>query len=218
MQENKPPKKTIQRGKFSVSRSFYRRNSSHQGKTSSHASDSLRVRFVLPEENVGQEDKTTSKDLIALPTLPSICEFIMFSNNQLTTQPQKQLWPLTKLPPMYSSDTRQRGNTANNTGVTINSTNHGLTVHKKALANKGPVTCSKKDIRIDIKGKLPEDYRDPTIKETKRRIWDWLRESEHHQPAYMRRANTFRKTMESDKSDDTQRQTFHQKSTLTQRI
>lgn len=216
MQENKPPKKTIQRGKFSVSRSFSRKNGGHQSETSSHVSNSLRDRFALPEKHSEQADETTNKAMIALPNLPSICEFIMFSNNRPTTQPAKQLWPLTKLPPMYGGNTRQR-NTANNMRVTINSANYGLTEHKKALANKGPVTCSKKDIRMEIKGKLPEDYRNPTIKETEKRIWDWLSESEEHQPAYMRRAYTFRKNMESNQSDDTQRQIFQQKSTLAQK-
>lgn len=195
------------------------KNGDIPSKSSPNATKSLRVQFLLPEEHLEQVDKTTSKEMIALPTLPSICEFTMFSNNRQATQPDQQvpqLRPLTKLPPMYSGNTRLR-NAEKNLAINIDS-DCGLTTHKKALPNKGPVTCTKQDIRMEINCKLPEDYRDPTYKETKRRIWEWLSESEEHQPAYMRRANTFRKTVNLDKSADTQRQTFQQTSTLTQRI
>lgn len=179
----------------------------------------LRVRFALPEADLEQvETRTTSKEIIAFPTLPSICEFTMFSSNRpLTKSARKvsQIRPLTKLPPMSSN--------ASGGSVTIkNSVASGLTVHKEntglAENKAGPVTCTRQDLRIEVKCKLPEEYRDPTHKETKKRIWDWLRQSEAHQPTYLRRANAFSKTVNLDKSSGTQYVKTLQQASLTEMI
>ena len=206
MRESKRPKKTRQIGE--------KLESVHSGPCDkkeverSTNEKPVRVRFVLPEENFEQADNTTSKELIALPTLPSICEFTMFSSDRMATKPEKKAphaGLLTKLPPMHANNSK------------INAKADGLATNKKLVTNKGPVTCTKQDIRMEINGKLPEDYRDPTYKETKKRIWDWLKQSEEHQPAYLRRAKAFGKTVRVD-TTDTQYQTFSQRKTLTQRI
>lgn len=177
----------------------------------------LRVRFALPERDLEQaETHNTRKKIIAFPTLPSICEFTMFSNNRPLTKPEKvsQIRPLAKLPPMYSN--ARGGSIAIKNGAAS-----GLTTHKETaglVANKGPVICTKQDLRMEIKCKLPEEYRDPTYKETKKRIWDWLRQSEAHQPTYLRRANAFRKTVNLDKSSGTQYVKTLQQTSLTERI
>ena len=179
----------------------------------------LRVRFASPETDLEQvETRTTSKEIIAFPTLPSICEFTMFSSNRPLTESAKkwsQFRPLTKLPPMSN---RTRGG-----NITIkNGAASGLIRHKEnagLVENKaGPVICTKQDLRIEVKCKLPEEYRDPTHKETKKRIWDWLRQSEEHQPAYLRRANAYRKTVNLDKSSDTEYVKPLQQASLTERI
>lgn len=215
MPQSKLPKKTIQERENFTSYSAPCKNGELQSTESSSNARPLRVRFVLPEGDLEQAENTTSQELIAFPTLPSICEFTMFSSNRQQTKPEKQVTqirPLTKLPPMYNNT--RLGNIEDNLRINNNGGASGLTTHKNALANKGPVTCTKQDIRMEVKCKLPEDYRDPTYKETKKRIWDWLRQSEEHQPAYLRRANAFRKTV---RSADTKCQTFQQTS-LTQRI
>ena len=177
----------------------------------------LRVRFASPETDLEQtETHTTSKEIIALPKLPSICEFTMFSSNRpLTESGEKvsQLRPLTKLPPMHNN-ARIGGIVIKNgaaSGLTTRRENAGL-VEKKA----GPVICTKQDLRMEIKCKLPEEYRDPSYKETKKRIWDWLRQSEEHQPAYLRRANASRKTVNLEKSPGTQCVKTFQKASLTE--
>lgn len=144
----------------------------------------------------------------------------MFTSNSSPTKPEKQvsqIRPLTKLPPMYSN--ARVVSTGDKLEINNGAASGGLTTHKKvASVNKGPVTCTKQDIRMEIKCKLPEDYRDPTYKETKKRIWDWLRQCEEHQPAYLRRANALRKTDNSvNKSSDTEWKTF-QLTSLTERI
>lgn len=177
----------------------------------------LRVRFAPPETDLEQAE-TTSKEIIAFPTLPSICEFTMFSSNRTLTESAKkvsQIRPLTKLPQMSS---RARGG-----NVTIkNGAASSLITHKEnagLVENKaGPVICTKQDLRIEAKCKLPEDYRDPTHKENKKRIWDWLRQSEEHQPAYLRRANAYRKTVNLVKSSGTQYVKTLQQASLTERI
>ena len=88
----------------------------------------LRVRFALPEADLEQvETRTTSKEIIAFPTLPSICEFTMFSSNRPLTESARkvsQIRQLTKLPPMSSN--------ARGGSVTIkNSVASGLTAHKE---------------------------------------------------------------------------------------
>lgn len=208
MRESKLPKKTEQERENFVS-GYSVPCKDQEGETSPNAKP-LRVRFVVPEGTVLEpaDTGTTSKELITLPTLPSICEFAMFSSNRTASKPGKQVSstrPLTKLPPMYTSKSKIDGAT------------DSQATYKKALTGKGPVTCTKQDIRMEIKGKLPEDYRDPTYKETKKRIWDWLRQSEEHQPAYLRRAHALRETVNLDKND-TQYQTFSQQKSLTQRI
>lgn len=220
MPESKLPRNTKQ-GQENTCYSAPSTKGELQSKSASNAKP-LRVRFVLPQGDLEQsESHTTSKEIIALPTLPSICEFTMFSSNRPPTKPEKQvsqIRPLTKLPPMYSN--ARVGGAGDKLG-TNDGDGSGLTTLKKAAtANKGAVTCTKQDIRMEIKCKLPEDYRDPTYKETKKRIWDWLKQCEEQQPTYLRRANAFRKTVNFDKSrssDDTQCKTF-QLTSLTERI
>lgn len=172
----------------------------------------LKVRFVLPEGNLKPADNTANlKELTVSQTLPSICEFTMFSNNQRTSNADKgtpqSARPLTKLPPMFSNNTKL-----------IASASGGLAKHKKAgLDNKGPVKCTTQDIRMEIKCKLPEDYRDPTYKETKKRIWDWLEQSEEHKPAYVRRAHAFSKTVTSNPANMQRKTQSSQQKSLTQR-
>lgn len=179
----------------------------------------LRVRFALPETDLEQvETRATSKEILAFPTLPSICEFTMFSSQRPLTQSARkvsQIRPLIKLPSMSSN--------ARGGNITIkNGAASGLTKHKEnaglAENKAGPVTCTKQDLRIEVKCKLPEEYRDPTHKETKRRIWDWLRQSEAHQPAYLRRANALSKTVNLDKSSGTQYVNILEQASLTERI
>jgi len=217
--ESKLPKKTGQElGNFSFYSTPCAEGDLLQIKQSSNARP-LRVEFALPETDLEQaETRTTSKEIIAFPTLPSICEFTMFSSNQPLTESGKkvsQIRPLTKLPPMYSN--ARGGNIAIKNGAAS-----GLTTHKEdegLVENKaGLVTCTKQDLRIEVKCKLPEEYRDPTYKETKKRIWDWLKQSEAHQPAYLRRANAFRKTVNLDKSSGTQYVKTLQHASLTERI
>lgn len=64
--------------------------------------------------------------------------------------------------------------------VIINFVNYGLIEYKKVLVNKGFVMCFKKDICMEIKGKLFEDYWNFMIKEIEKRIWDWLSELEEY--------------------------------------
>ena len=189
MRDSKRLKKTTQEQEKLVSTSYFDLCEEKEGESSLNAKP-LRVRFILPEENSKEPNHTTNREIITLHTLPSICEFTMFSSNgPPANKPEKQISQartLTKLPPMYSNARLGK----------IDGAATELAANKKAQStNKGPITCTKKDIRMEIKCKLPEDYRDPTYKETKKRIWDWLRQSEDHQPAYMRRANAFRKTV-----------------------
>ena len=172
----------------------------------------LEVKFIVSEENLGQVDNSaTSKELIALPALPSICEFAMFSSNRTAMKPEKQVShvrPLTKLPPVCANNSK------------INRTAGGLATHNRTdmHGSKGPVMCAKQNIQMEIKCKLPEDYKEPTYKETKKRIWDWLKQSEEHKPTYLRRANASVTKRVSLDITDTQYQTFSQQKSLTQRI
>lgn len=95
---------------------------------------------------------------------------------------------------------------------------NGLAANNKASTNKGPVACTKQNIQMEVKCKLPEDYKDPTYRDTKKRIWDWLRQSEEHQPTYLRRANAFKNSLSLDNRTDTQYKNFSQRRTVTQRI
>ena len=217
--ESELTKKTRQeRENFSCNSAPGAEGDSLQIKQSSNARP-LHVQFALPDRDLEQaEIRTTSKEIVAFPTLPSICEFTMFSNNRPLTESGKkvsQIRPLTKLPPMYSN--ARGGNIAIKKGAA-----NGLTTQKEnagLVENKArPVICTKQDLRMEVKCKLPEEYRDPTYKETKKRIWDWLRQSEAHQPAYIRRANAFRKTVNLDKSSGTQYVKTLQQASLTERI
>ena len=204
--ESKLPRKTRQ--ERSEGDSLHIKQSSNAGP--------LRVRFALPETDLEQvESRTTSKEIIAFPTLPSICEFTMFSSNRPLTESAKkvsQIRPLTKLPPM-SSNARGGNKTIKNGAAS------GLKTYKELAENKaGPVTCTKQDLRIEVNCKLPEEYRDPTHKETKKRIWDWLRQSEAQQPAYLRRANAFSQTVNLNKSSGTQYVQTLQHASLTETI
>lgn len=206
MPESKLPKKTEERQEnFICSRT----NGELENNVVSNARQ-LRVRFALPEGDLKQtKTHTANKEIIALPTLPSICEFTTFSRNRSPTKPEKQVSQVrshTRLPPMYSN--ARLGSIGNKQGAN-NGVSSELTTNKKsAKANKGPVSCTKQDIQIEVKCKLPEEYRDPTYKETKKRIWDWLRQCEEHKPAYLRRANAFRKTVNLNESSDIQWKTF----------
>ena len=149
-------------------------------------SQQQQVRFVLPESDMGQVDSIkTSKELLTqLPALPSICEFTIFTSNQVTAQSEKKI---SKLPPVRNKCSKLAGNSQ-----------QSLAAHKKAkLENKSRdlITCTKQNLRIDTKCKLPEEYKEPTLKDTKRRIWEWLRQSEEQKPTYLRRANAQKKTI-----------------------
>ena len=218
--ESKLPKKTRQeRRNISCYSTPCAEGDSLHIKESSNARP-LRVQFALPETDLEQaETHTTSKEIITFPTLPSICEFTMFSSNQPLTEFGKkmsQIRPLTKLPPMYSN-ARGRNIAINNaaaSGLTTKMENVGLAENKAR-----PVICTKQDLRMEVKYKLPEEYREPTYKETKKRIWDWLNQSEAHQPAYLRRANgAFRKTVNLNTSSGTQYEKTVQQASLTERI
>ena len=205
MRENKLPNKTKQPGPKNLVSDCCGPCEDKEGKN-----QRLEVTVIVPEENLGQVDNTaTSKDLITLPALPSICEFAMFSSNRTAMKPDQQVShvrPLTKLPPMYANNSR------------VNGAAGGLaTDNRSEMHNKGPITCAKQNIRMEIQSKLPEDYREPTYKETKKRIWDWLKQSEEHKPTYLRRANALTKRVSLDITD-TQYQTFSQQKSLTQRI
>ena len=176
--------------------------------------NSLRVQLILPENKSKQAQNTcTSKEITTLPTLPSICEFTMFTarnrSSAKTTENQISHGRVfTKLPPMGS----------NLKTVKMDGAANGLAANNKASTNKGPVACTKQNIQMEVKSKLPEDYKDPTYKDTKKRIWDWLRKSEEHQPTYLRRANAFKNALSLDNRTDTQYKTFSQRRTVTQRI
>lgn len=176
--------------------------------------NSLRVQLILPENKSKQAQNTcTSKEITTLPTLPSICEFTMFTarnrSSAKTTENQISHGRVfTKLPPMGS----------NLKTVKMDGATNGLAANNKASTNKGPVACTKQNIQMEVKCKLPEDYKDPTYKDTKKRIWDWLRQSEEHQPTYLRRANAFKNALSLDNRTGTQYKTFSQRRTVTQRI
>lgn len=176
--------------------------------------NSLRVQLILPENKSKQAQNTcTSKEITTLPTLPSICEFTMFTarnrSSAKTTENQiSQGRAFTKLPPMGS----------NLKTVKMDGAANGLAANNKASTNKGPVACTKQNIQMEVKCKLPEDYKDPTYRDTKKRIWDWLRQSEEHQPTYLRRANAFKNALSLDNRTDSQYKTFSQRRTVTQRI
>ena len=209
MPESKLPKKTEGGQENFICYSASRTNGELQSKVVPNASP-LRVRFALPEGDLEQaKTHTANKEIIALPTLPSICEFTTFSRNRSPTKPEKQVSqvrPYTRLPPMYSN--ARLGGIGNKQGANDGASGELTTNKKTAKANKGPVSCTKQDIQIEVKCKLPEDYRDPTYKETKKRIWDWLRQCEEHKPAYLRRADAFRKTVNLNEWSDTQWKTF----------
>ena len=176
--------------------------------------NSLRVQLILPENKSKQAQNTcTSKEITTLPTLPSICEFTMFTarNRSSAKTTEKQISHgrvFTKLPPMGS----------NLKTVKTDGAANGLAANNKASTNKGPVACTKQNIQMEVKCKLPDDYKDPTYRDTEKRIWDWLRKSEEHQPTYLRRANAFKNTLSLDNRTDTQYKTFSQRRTVTHRI
>lgn len=152
-------------------------------------SQQLQVRFVLPEGDMGQVDSIgTSKELLTqLPALPSICEFTIFTSNQVTAKSEKQV---SKLPPVRNKCSKLAGNSQPSSAA-----------QKKAkLENRSreSIMCAKQNLRIDTKCKLPEEYKEPTFKDTRRRIWEWLRQSEEQKPTYLRRANAQKKTIRLD--------------------
>ena len=219
LSESKFPKKTRQeRENFSCYSSPCVEGDSLHIKQSSNVGP-LQVRFALPETDLEQDEThTTSKEIVAFPSLPSICEFTTFSSNRPLTESGEKAsqLPLTKLPQMYSN--ARGGSKAIKNGATSDLTTRKENAGRLVQNRAGPVICTKQDLRMEIKCKLPEEYRDPTYKETKKRIWDWLRQSEAQQPAYLRRANDFRKTVNFDKSSGAQYVKDFQQASLTEKI
>ena len=143
-------------------------------KRKSLSSKGLRVRFLLP-------DNDQNKEVVTLYTLPSVCEFTMFSSNQPAAKPKKQVnQNQTKFPAVNRNT---KGNVEGAATKEIPSS------RKLSTGKNLVIKCAKQDIQMEVKSKLPKDYRNPTPKETRKRIWDWLSESAEYRPTYVCRGN-----------------------------
>lgn len=139
----------------------------------------LRVRFLLPEEtNIEKQEIEVFPDTSELPrsSLPAICEFMIFSqrmNNkkikQKTVLPKQ---PIVRKPTEQSTVKQQR--------------------ESSSIIKLPPATtkCSKQELKIDSNCKMPEDYKEPSQIDTRRRILAWLNEAEKAKPAYRRRMDS----------------------------
>lgn len=178
----------------------------------------LHVTFLLPKSdlrsleqpNDNNNNNTISKELFTqLPTLPSICEFTIFSpNNQVMPKAEKEM---SKLPPVCTKNSKL-----------VRTSQKGLvSTHQRKIRpvdNQRTVRCTRQDLRMETKSKLPEEYKEPTYKDTKKRIWDWLRQSEEQKPSYLRRASVFKKTKRLERGNTHYSYPSEKTESLTQRL
>ncbi|XP_031570205.1 uncharacterized protein LOC116304583 [Actinia tenebrosa] len=169
---------------------FTPRNVQNSPRNTGTAKRKLRVRFVLPEDdNIPRKEIEVFPDATEIPgssSLPAICELMIFSpkmenNNkdnkirQKTTLPKKAVAAIVGKTPRDSKNHQQKESTSSN------------------IVKLPPATpkYSKQELKIDSNCMMPEDYKDPTQGDTRRRILAWLNEAEKAKPAYRRRMDSF---------------------------
>lgn len=150
----------------------------------------VRVRFLLPENtNVDHKKEIEvfpdNSDNDESPTLPAICELMIFSNQRMETPTrssstkQKTVLPKQPLPTKTNEDCTHRKRSTPSTVV--------------RLPPAATPKCSTKELKMSNNNNcmLPEDYKDPSHNDTRRRILAWLDDAERAKPSYRRRYNTF---------------------------
>ncbi|KXJ09483.1 hypothetical protein AC249_AIPGENE13261 [Exaiptasia diaphana] len=117
-------------------------------------------------------------------TLPAICELMIFSSQGMDgpkTPKQKPVLPKAfvnhKINEDLSSSRQKR--------------EHQSSVVKLPPATPKYTTQELKIASNNNKCMLPEDYKDPSQSDTRRRILAWLDDAEKARPSYRRRFNTF---------------------------
>lgn len=189
------------------------RKSSEATTTKSGSRQKLRVRFVLPEQDV--EQKTIrNKQFSALP-LPAICEFVIFNDKPNRGVMERQGFSAVKKSPLGFSRTpaiakdilKRHGSFANATNnykvkgeddfktfqkkLTMGTAKDRKTTVSRRLSStqtKKNYNFSTKELKIEERIKKPEDYSNPTYLDTKNRILEWLKYSHTFMPAYKRQA------------------------------
>lgn len=148
----------------------------------------LRVRFVLPEEDsIQRKEIEVFPDVTEVPgssSLPAICEFMIFSPKMNSNNNSNKVKQKTTLPKKTVAIVRKTSGESTNKKQKESSSN---------IVKLPPATpkYSKQELKIDSNCMLPEDYKDPTQGDTRRRILAWLNEAEKAKPAYRRRMDSF---------------------------
>jgi len=148
--------------------------------------DVKRVRFILLENTNVENQKEIevypeAEGPSTLPSLPAICELMIFSGKGMEapkTSKQKNILPKQPLIQKPNEDlmTKQKRESQ-------------ISVVKLPPAT--PAKCSTQELRIHSKCMMPEDYKDPSQSDTRKRILAWLDEAEKAKPTFRRRFNTF---------------------------
>lgn len=148
------------------------------------AKRNVRVRFLLPENTKVDQ----RKEIEVFPdnpeedsTLPAICELMIFSSQGMDTPKTPKQKPV--LPKAF-----------------VHKANEDLSRPKRdyqsSVVKLPPATpkCSTQELKIannNNNSMRPEDYKDPSQSDTRRRILAWLDDAERARPTYRRRFNTF---------------------------
>lgn len=148
-----------------------------------------RVRFVLPEEdNVQRQEIEVFPDITEIPgssSLPAICEFMIFSPRMDSNNNNNKIKQKTTLPKKTVAIVRKTS------GESTSKKQHESSSSKIVKLPPATPKYSKQELKISSNCMMPEDYKDPTQGDTRRRILAWLNEAEKAKPAYRRRMDSF---------------------------
>lgn len=151
------------------------------------AKKKVRVRFLLPDNTKVDQQKEIevfpdNLEEEETPTLPAICELMIFSNQRMETPPktakQKTMLPKQPIISKTTEDPIARKRSSQSSVVKL-----------------PPATpkCSTQELKMNNNQNCmsPGDYKDPSHSDTRRRILAWLDDAERAKPTYRRRFNTF---------------------------
>ena len=186
--------------------------------TATGSRQKLKVRFVLPETEKVDEKSTASRGRLNAVPLPAICEFVIFNDkpnggkrhmerrgfssvqkthlgyrrvNDITNGILKEHTPLVSAMRNCEGDSKTFGTKLAITAET-NLLNHATT---QVPTSKATLNCkfTTKELKIESKCKMPEDFKEPTYLDTKKRILEWLKYSQAFTPSNRRQAKRVQK-------------------------